>query len=67
VPVPVEVIEAGEVGMVVGEPVAQHPNGLDPTGPGHRPQRGRDVTGVADDISAYVRLGDVAGMLDLRP
>lgn len=65
--VAVELIETDDVGVVLGEPVAQHPDRLDPSGSGHWPQGGGDVAGVADHVAADLGLGDVAGVFDRGP
>lgn len=65
--VAVELIEPGDLGVPVGEPVAQHPDRLDPAMPGRRSQRGRDVLGVADHVSSELGLGDVGGVLNRGP
>ena len=63
----VELIEPSDVRVVVGEPVTQHGDRLDPARACQRPQGGRDVAGVADYVPADLGLGDVAGMLDRGP
>ena len=63
----VELVEPDCVGVVVGQPVAQHPDGLDAPETGRGPQCGGDVGGVADDVPADLGLGDVARVLDGGP
>ena len=63
----VELVETDHLWMVVGQPVAQHPNGLDASLAGRGPQRGRDGRRVADHVSADLGLGDLAGVLNSSP
>jgi hypothetical protein len=59
----VELLETGHVGMVLGEPVGQDPDRLDPHLRGGGPQRGGDDLRVADHVAADVGLGDGGGVL----
>jgi hypothetical protein len=53
--------------VLVGKPVAENPDGLDPALAGRRPKRGRDVLCVTDDIAPDHRLSDVCGVIDRGP
>jgi hypothetical protein len=60
---PVDLVKALDLGMVLGEVVEEHHQGLGPPGHGGGPQRGADRGHVAQDLGAYLRLGDLRGPL----
>ena len=63
----VELVETGHVGAVVGQPPAQHPDGLDAPKDGRGPQCRGDVGRVADHVAADIGLGNVARVLHSGP